>query len=347
MSWNAVEDMAEKERSMKRITRLNFGICAVGMMASLAMAGYAQDQSSQASAQGAPPDTGAPARTRVGGDNAEGYLVSEVQPVYPLLARQEGIEGDVVLRVVVGTDGAVKKLSVISGHPLLIQAAIDAVRQWKYTPPLRNGKPVEVKTKITVAFQLDDSAPAQQTAPAEGAPADSSSGGTGAAIDPQLKADIMHLFDVMNLRKTEADTSKAMAGPLRLMVLPVLPDTPSKDKIADEFVAKLVVKLQSDEAMDAFAVVYAKYFSDDDVKALTAFYGTPAGQHYNAISGQLIAESEQVGEKIGQESGPGILLELCDEYPELRGQASFCAKTVPGSVNQGLLGGAGLSGGER
>jgi TonB family protein len=83
-------------------------------------------------------------------------LLSQAPPVYPALAHQEHIRGDVVLRAIISKDGHVEQLSVISGHPLLIQAALDAVRQWRYQPTLLNGDPVEVDTTITVIFAVDN-----------------------------------------------------------------------------------------------------------------------------------------------------------------------------------------------
>ena len=79
-------------------------------------------------------------------------LVSQVKPVYPPLARQARVSGVVILEAVIGKDGSVAEIKVISGHPLLQQAAIDAVSQWKYKPTLLNGEPVEVVTTVTVNF---------------------------------------------------------------------------------------------------------------------------------------------------------------------------------------------------
>lgn len=81
-------------------------------------------------------------------------LVSRVQPVYPPPARQARIEGSVVLHAVIGKDGGVSELQVLSGHPLLVNAALDAVRQWRYSPTLLSGQAVEVETTITVTFVL-------------------------------------------------------------------------------------------------------------------------------------------------------------------------------------------------
>jgi periplasmic protein TonB len=84
----------------------------------------------------------------------EGNLIYRVQPVYPQLARQARVQGVVVLRAVISSDGRIENLQVISGHPLLVPAAIDAVRQWRYRPYLLNDQPVEVETQITVNFTL-------------------------------------------------------------------------------------------------------------------------------------------------------------------------------------------------
>jgi len=81
-------------------------------------------------------------------------LIHRVQPVYPSLARQARVQGVVVLEAIVTKDGTVDGLRVLSGRPLLAQAALDAVRQWRYDPTLLNGEPVEVITTITVTFSF-------------------------------------------------------------------------------------------------------------------------------------------------------------------------------------------------
>jgi periplasmic protein TonB len=81
-------------------------------------------------------------------------LVSQIHPVYPALAMQARIQGDVVLHAIISKDGGVSELQVLSGHPLLVNAALDAVRKWRYSPTLLSGRPVEVETTITVSFVL-------------------------------------------------------------------------------------------------------------------------------------------------------------------------------------------------
>jgi len=101
-----------------------------------------------------PPPKQTPTRVRVGGNVQPPRAISAPQPVYPALARQARIQGAVVLHAVITRDGRVEELHVISGHPLLIQAAEDAVRQWRYQPTLLNGDPVEIEMTITVNFVM-------------------------------------------------------------------------------------------------------------------------------------------------------------------------------------------------
>ena len=84
----------------------------------------------------------------------EGNLIRRVQPEYPALAKQARIQGTVVLRAVIDREGAIQDLQVVIGHPLLVQAAINAVRQWRYRPYYLNDQAVEVETQVTVNFTL-------------------------------------------------------------------------------------------------------------------------------------------------------------------------------------------------
>jgi len=81
-------------------------------------------------------------------------LIHEVQPDYPVLARDARIGGTVRLSAVIGANGKVQDLRLLSGQPLLVQAAMDAVRQWVYQPTYLNGSPVEVATEVDVRFRL-------------------------------------------------------------------------------------------------------------------------------------------------------------------------------------------------
>ena len=81
-------------------------------------------------------------------------LIRQPQPVYPQIARQARISGTVELAAIIGEDGHIQQLTVVSGHPLLRQSALDAVKQWVYQPTLLNEQPVKVSTTIDVIFSL-------------------------------------------------------------------------------------------------------------------------------------------------------------------------------------------------
>jgi protein TonB len=93
-------------------------------------------------------------RTKVGGQVQEALALAKPNPVYPPLARQARIQGKVQLHAIIDKDGRVSQLEVISGHPLLVKAALDAVQNWRYRPTILNGEPVEVDTTIDVNFVL-------------------------------------------------------------------------------------------------------------------------------------------------------------------------------------------------
>jgi protein TonB len=101
-----------------------------------------------------PPKPTAPTRVKQGGNVTAASIIQQTRPLYPALARQARIQGSVVLHAIIDKDGKVAQLEVISGHPLLVQSALDAVKQWRYKPTQLNGDPVEVDTTITVTFTM-------------------------------------------------------------------------------------------------------------------------------------------------------------------------------------------------
>ncbi len=135
-------------------------------------------------------------RVRVSSGVASGLLKNKVQPTYPPLARQARIQGTVNLKVVINQDGDVQDIALISGHPLLAPAAIDAVKQWKYQPYLLNGVPVNVETQVQVNFALGEKPPADnpvtEKPPAEGSSTDIPGGALGhvlSTVPPSSSAD--------------------------------------------------------------------------------------------------------------------------------------------------------------
>jgi protein TonB len=101
-----------------------------------------------------PPKAATPQRIRVGGNVQAANLIHQVKPAYPPLAKQARIQGTVELSAIIGKDGRVQDLHVVRGHPLLVQSALEAVKNWEYRPTMLNGEPVEVATTIDVNFTL-------------------------------------------------------------------------------------------------------------------------------------------------------------------------------------------------
>jgi TonB family protein len=99
---------------------------------------------------------GKPSRLRLGGDVEAAKLITKVQPVYPEAAKSAGIDGTVILHAVISMDGKPLSLRVMNGEvdPDLARSAVEAVSQWRYTPTLLNGEPIEVDTTITVIYSL-------------------------------------------------------------------------------------------------------------------------------------------------------------------------------------------------
>jgi periplasmic protein TonB len=95
-----------------------------------------------------------PQRVRISQGVTSGLLLRKLDPVYPTIAREARIQGNVVLKAIIDKEGSIQDLQLVTGHPMLVPAAIQAVKQWRYRPYLLNGQLVEVETTITVIFAL-------------------------------------------------------------------------------------------------------------------------------------------------------------------------------------------------
>jgi len=101
-----------------------------------------------------PPKPPTPTRITIGGNVQQAKAIERTQPQYPAIAKAAHVQGTVVLHAIIAKDGTVQQLQLMSGPPLLVNAAMEAVRQWRYQPTLLNGEPVEVDTTIQVVFSL-------------------------------------------------------------------------------------------------------------------------------------------------------------------------------------------------
>lgn len=101
-----------------------------------------------------PPKPATPSRIRVGGNVEAASLINKVTPIYPPIAKTAHVSGTVVLHAIISKDGSIQELQYVSGPPLLMKSAMDAVKEWRYKPTMLNGDPVEVDTTIDVVFTL-------------------------------------------------------------------------------------------------------------------------------------------------------------------------------------------------
>jgi TonB family protein len=112
------------------------------------------EQPVQTDPQANPEQPPKPMRLRVSAGVAEGLKIHDVTPRYPVEARQQRIQGDVLLQARIDTKGNIVNLKVVQGDPILVAAAVDAVKQWRYRPYILKGEPVEVETTIRVQFHM-------------------------------------------------------------------------------------------------------------------------------------------------------------------------------------------------
>jgi TonB family protein len=300
-------------------------------------AGGQEQSSTEGSAANPAPQQAAPAnkpsRISLGGNVASAKITHMVPPVYPEAAKAAHVSGTVVLQCIIARDGTMMQLRFMSGPPLLLRAAMDAVRQWIYNPTVLNGEPVEVETTVSIVFTLGGtipSDPTQQGRPPStlGKSESADVAAPGAATDPQFGEHILHLMEVTHFKEKQQVTARQMLGSMRPALLATIPVTPNREKIVDAYMDKLSDLLQSDEFTARVVALYAQDLTDDDVKAAAAFYETPAGQHYLESAAKMAPDLMVIGQQLALHNIPSILRDLCKEYPELQGDGKFCAPTA-------------------
>jgi len=242
-------------------------------------------------------------RVRVGGDVQQAKLIAQVQPEYPALARRAKITGTVRLEVSVSPTGTVEGVTVISGHPILVQPALDAVRQWKYAPTLLNGQPVGVVTTVDVFFKYEgDSPPSEENVP----------------IPPAMETNIRRLLDLTGVTKSASESVSRMAEAVKRGLLSELPAGAPAKQIADRLDEKLDALTESNDYLKPFINFYGERFSPEEILDLIRFFETPAGQHYvkevSLLNPQIVAMSQaSIRENLGR-----ITREMREEFPDLR-----------------------------
>ncbi|HTV59111.1 MAG TPA: DUF2059 domain-containing protein [Verrucomicrobiae bacterium] len=163
----------------------------------------------------------------------------------------------------------------------------------------------------------DNSSPQQGSAP-------SASSQAVKPLDPQLKSDIHHLLATMDIQQASEAALRRTFETLKPQLTASLPPTPNREKIIDAYEDKLAGLVHAPEYEDGLVAIYARHFSDDEIKAIDQFYQTPAGKRLVQTLPEVMGEAEAFGEQTAANSIPRILQELCKEFPELQGEAKFC-----------------------
>jgi len=280
------------------------------------------------SAAATPSPAQTPQTIRLGGAVAAAKLVHRVQAMYPPLARQARISGTVRLDAIIGRDGTVKQLTVLSGHPLLVPAALDAVRQWEYQPTTLNGEPVAVETTIDVIFALQDSRAGRGSLPgtlqAPGGPKEVKIL-RSPPVDAALRADLLRLMDLLGITDRSIEASRKAMEPMRAMMFRTILDEGKRRQVVAEYEGKLAEIFKSEDFREGVIATYAKYFDDDDAKALISFFDSPAGRKYNDAMPGFQADMIELRQRLAMGRVPSALEELCQEHPELSRQLPGCA----------------------
>ena len=136
-------------------------------------------------------------------------------------------------------------------------------------------------------------------------------------IDPAKAADIQRLIEVAGTRQLLVDTMATMQANVRPTLIKALPPGPYREKLINLFFERLQTKMSIQQFLDMAAAAYDKYLTDDDVKALIAFYQTPLGQKTLTVLPKMAAELQVQGMRIGEEAGRESMQEVLAEHPEL------------------------------
>jgi uncharacterized protein len=144
----------------------------------------------------------------------------------------------------------------------------------------------------------------------EPAPAQSS-------IDPAKETDIRQLLELTHAGDVAIQAMTGMEGNMKLLLTHSLPPGEYRERLVDLFFLKFKSKIAPAQIVDLIVPVYDKYFSDQEIKDLIRFYGTPTGQKMAGVQGQLAAELQQTGSKWGEELGRQSMIEVLSEHPDL------------------------------
>jgi protein TonB len=235
----------------------------------------------------------APAARRVGGELKEPKKLKNVPPVYPEEAKRARVQGVVILECTISPEGNVADVRVLRGIPLLDQAAVDAVKQWVYTPTLLAGKPVPVIMTVTVNFRLSLGLPPATAEAVAPAPAPVPTG------SPEKIADIRRFLELNGSVAAVLKAREMMLDSLRALARPETPAATWEALRAD---------IEAEHFEDSAVFLYDKYFTHDEIREYIRFYETPAGRKLGAT--QPVLAQTQLTEGVAR--APQVLRKLVD-----------------------------------
>jgi hypothetical protein len=265
-----------------------------------------------------------PMRMRVAADVPR--ATSQNPPVYPRTAIDQHVEGNVVLHLILGVDGAVKEVSAMSGPALLVPSAIAAGKEWRYQPiRLKNIGPVEQDTTVTLTYvlgppptvtvnkqELSAFSPEESTLRREQRPRFPS-------VDPEAAADIRRLIEVTGMRNVATAFFGSHLFGIRAQLFKDLPASVDREKVANRFQEELQKRIASGKVLDAVIPIYAKHFTHEEIKSFLEFYESPVGKRYAQEAPSLMWEVNDVAAPYWMDTVlPEIFRQMSDEYPELR-----------------------------
>jgi TonB family protein len=262
--------------------------------------GWGQQTSNQPASPAGTPEkvavsAGVVAALRTGGD----------LPRYPAIAKAAQVQGTVVLHATISAQGTIDDLRVISGPPMLQQAAMDAVRTWTYRPYLLSGQPVRVETLVNVVFSLPQ--PEAASAPGAtdaGAQAQQDSAANPPPEHPITTAQVhemMELTGSVNLTKQMLDSMMPM---LRQSMPPYMPADVMQD-FEQTFTGGALE--------DAVVSSYQAHLSTEDAAEIIAFYKSPAGRRMLAAMPAIVVDCQKAGQQLGVQVMQQVLEKHKDE----------------------------------
>jgi TonB family protein len=251
--------------------------------------------------------------------------ISQAPPAYPQAAIDQRVEGNVVLHILIGVDGAVAEVGAMSGPEVLATAAIEAVKGWKYQPIRLNVGPVQQDPTVTLNFVLGPT-PAvvvNNKLPCAFSPEESTlrrqQRPSLPAVDPDTAAVIRRLLELMGMKNVVTAFFGSDLMGIQSQLYKDLRPSVDRKAVVDRFREELQKRISSGQVMEVVIPIYAKHFTHEEIKSFLAFYESPAGKRCAQEAPSLMWEVHDSSAPYWMDTVlPEVFQEMSVEYPELR-----------------------------